>query len=285
VRRFGGAELPSLSADASLTVDLPTMGGATAATSQELWDGSTVGLVRVSAWSRPLLGFSIFGGWDSGTRGVALYPAPADTVDPPAIPGPDAHPRFAERTAVRLGARFAWRGLELSGARVTLETDSLPLLGLPMDEEGQVMAPVERTGLELTGHLPIPFVPEGFALAGAVTLWDEPARYLPERSYRAGFVFHDDFLPTGNLEVWGALGVEGRDPMLVPFADPEAPEEAFVTVPFYQSWYGFIQARVLTVRIYVAWDNFCIRRNNQDFPDRVLPITRATYGVRWTLFD
>jgi hypothetical protein len=285
VRRFGGGNLPSLSADAALTVDLP-VGGLTAATSQELWEGSTVGIVRVNGWSRSVFGFSVFGGWDSGTRGVALDPAPADTTDPPVAPVQIPNHRFHERTAVRLGARFAWRGVELTGARVTLKTDSLPLLRLPMDEEeGQVMAPIERTGFELTGHLPIPWVPEGFALAGSLTLWDEPARYLPERSYRAGFVFHDSFLPTGNLEVWGALGVEGRDPMPVPFADLESPEEAFLTVPFYQSWYAFIQARVLTVRLYVAWDNFSIRRNNQDFPDRVLPITRATYGVRWTLFD
>ena len=128
---------------------------------------------------------------------------------------------------------------------------------------------------------------DGFALTGAVTLWDEPARYLPERSYNAAIVFHDVFLPSGNLEVWGSLGVEGRDPMQVPLPDPDQPPESgsVSTVPFYQSWYGFVQVRVLTVRIFVGWDNFTVRRNNQDFPARELPLTRATYGVRWTLFD
>jgi hypothetical protein len=286
VRVFNGTDLPSLSGDASLTLDLP-VGGVTGATSQEQWDGATVGLVRVSAWTRPLLGLSLFGAWESGTRGVALHPPPPAIPDEPEpfVPEPDPIARFHERTATRLGASFGWRGLELYGARVSLEADSLPLLGLPMDEGGVIMDPIARTGVEVAGRIPIPFVPDGFALTGSATFWDEPARYLPERSYHAGLAFHGVFMPSGNLEVWGALGVEGRDPMIVPVADPQVPEEPVTTVPFYQSWYGFIQARVLTVRLYLAWDNFSIRRNNQDFPGRLLPITRATYGVRWTLFD
>jgi hypothetical protein len=42
---------------------------------------------------------------------------------------------------------------------------------------------------------------------------------------------------------------------------------------------------VVTVRVFVAWENFTIRRNLQDFPDRVLPITRASYGIRWDLWN
>jgi hypothetical protein len=40
---------------------------------------------------------------------------------------------------------------------------------------------------------------------------------------------------------------------------------------------------VVTVRIFIRWDNLSIRTNNQDIPGRVLPRTRAMYGVRWTL--
>jgi hypothetical protein len=81
--------------------------------------------------------------------------------------------------------------------------------------------------------------------------------------------------------VWGSVGVEGRDPMIVPLADGDLP----ATVPFYQSWKAFVQVRVLTVRLFVAWENFTVRRANQDFPGRVLPIFRAHYGVRWTLWN
>ena len=73
--------------------------------------------------------------------------------------------------------------------------------------------------------------------------------------------------------------------MLVAVADPELPDAVPATVPFYQSWHGFVQVRVQMFRIFVSWENVTIRRNNQDFPGRVLPITRATYGVRWSLFD
>jgi hypothetical protein len=287
VRLFNGTDAPSLSSDASLAIDFPTVGGVTGSISEEIWEGAWVGLLRASAWTRPVLGFSLFGGWESGTRGMALYPPPPPIppVTQDVVPEPDPGVRFAERTAVRLGASFAWRGLELTGAQVTLETDSLPLLGLPMDQAGVIMDPIERTGVEVAGRLPIPFAPDGFALTGSATFWDEPARYLPERSYQAAIAFHDVFMPSGNLEVWGALGVEGRDPMIVPVADPEFPSEPTATVPFYQSWYGFVQVRVQTVRLYLAWDNFTLRQFNQDFPHRLLPITRSTYGVRWTLFD
>ena len=289
LRLFGGNDVPSTSVDLSVVADLPAVGGVTVGTSQELWDGASVGLVSVGAWSSPFLGLSVFGGWESGTRGVVLYPVPPEIPELPArfVPEPDPGVRFTDRKAARVGASFAWRGSGLSGALVMLETDSLPLLGLAMDENGTVVAPIERTGIELSGRTRLPFMSDGFALTGAVTLWDEPARYLPERSYHAAIVFHDVFLPSGNLELWGSLGVEGRDPMQVPLPDPDQPPDpgSLSTVPFYQSWYGFVQVRVLAVRIFVGWENFTVRRDNQDFPGRVLPLTRATYGVRWTLFD
>jgi hypothetical protein len=69
----------------------------------------------------------------------------------------------------------------------------------------------------------------------------------------------------------------------------EAPEgeEGFVygRVPFYQNWYARLQLRIVTVRIFMGWDNFTIRRDLQDFPGRLLPITRAFYGIRWTMWN
>ncbi|HIC54621.1 MAG TPA: hypothetical protein EYO97_12380 [Gemmatimonadetes bacterium] len=57
------------------------------------------------------------------------------------------------------------------------------------------------------------------------------------------------------------------------------------TVPFYQNWYGRIQIRIVTVQIFIGWDNFIRRRNLQNFPGRVLPITRTWYGLRWTMWN
>ena len=69
--------------------------------------------------------------------------------------------------------------------------------------------------------------------------------------------------------------------------DEETEEERLVlpSVPFYQSWYARLQVRVVTVRVFIGWENLAVRRNLQDFPERVLPATRAFYGIRWTLWN
>ncbi|MDE2772302.1 MAG: TonB-dependent receptor plug domain-containing protein [Gemmatimonadota bacterium] len=289
LRLFGGGDLPSVSGDLSVSAELPRWGGVNAETSRERWDGEGVGLSRLRAWTRPVLGLSAFGNWEEGTKGAPLYPLPPESPDPAAPPDVEPPPspaalRFHERRATRWGARFQWAGVELAAARVSLETDSLPVLGLPMDREGAVLDGIERTGLELFARTRVPFVSDGFALTGALTLWDEPARYLPRRSYQAAITFHDVFYPSGNLEIWATIGAEGRDPMPVPVEEPGA-AGSLATAPFYQSWFAFIQVRVQTFRLFVAWDNFTIRRNNRDFPGRGLPLTRSIYGIRWTLFD
>jgi hypothetical protein len=159
-----------------------------------------------------------------------------------------------------------------------------------MDRDGLVLPGIERTGLELSGRVPLPLLPDGFAFTGALTLWDDPARYLSERSYQAWFVFHNQYKESGNLEVWGRLGVEGRGNLIVPLADPALPPSgdeppAPLTQPFYQSWNALIQVRIVNLRLFVGWQNFSVRRNNQDFPDRILPIFRSYYGVRWILWN
>jgi hypothetical protein len=115
--------------------------------------------------------------------------------------------------------------------------------------------------------------------------WTDSWPYLPRRVYNAGLVFHKEFLATGNFELWWTLAVRGRDPMLVRLHPTGAvPEETLVQVPFYQNWYGRIQARILTVRLFINWENWAIRRNLQDYPGRLQPATRATYGIRWNLW-
>jgi hypothetical protein len=57
------------------------------------------------------------------------------------------------------------------------------------------------------------------------------------------------------------------------------------SVPFYQNWYARMQVRIVTVQIFIAWDNFSRRPELQHYPGRVLPITRTMYGIRWTMFN
>ena len=291
-RWFGGEPLPSHALDLSATVDLPLIGGASGSLSREAWDGEDATLQRLTAWTRSVGGISLFGSRESGQRGAILYPLSSEIPSDPdstAKPEPAPTHRLTDRTATRFGGTLAWRGLGISAARLKLETDSLPLLGLPMDRDGMVLPGIQRTGYEVTGQLPLSFALEGLSFNGSFTRWDEGARYLPKRTYQGGFVFHDTYLPTGNLELWGSIGVEGRDPMQVPVADPAlgapADEAEPATIPFFQSWYGLIQVRVLQLRISVSWENFTIRRNNRDFPGRSLPFFRAHYGIRWYLWN
>jgi len=292
VRMFGGSPTPSNAIDVSAVAEVPKLGGAEASISRESWGGEGAVITRFTAWSRPVAGVSLFGSRESGRRGAVLYPRPprAPATSDSEAPEPESVPghRLTDRASLRVGATLAWRGIEVSAARVMLDTDSLPVLGLPMDRDGVVMPGIERTGFEVATQFPLSFLLNGLSLSSALTVWDEGARYLPKRAYQAGLVFHNRYLPTGNLEVWGSLGVEGRDPMLVPVGDPALPEPVSgevlpVTVPFSQSWYALIQARVLQLRVFVAWENFTVRRNNQDFPGRMLPIFRAHYGIRWHL--
>ena len=75
--------------------------------------------------------------------------------------------------------------------------------------------------------------------------------------------------------------------MALPLLDPEADplDQTLLTVPWYQSWYGRLQVRVVTVHVFIMWENFTVRQENQDYPGRLLPATRALYGVRWSLWN
>lgn len=291
-RRFGGDPLPSARIDARAGAHLDAVGGFAAEVDRASWPEVATGVRRLRGWTRPVLGLSAFGSWESGTAGArpgpVQGPPPADTLAGDDLqPGGDpAEPPFhlSERTATRLGAQWAWRGFALSGALLDLEVDSLLPLGLETDRGTPPVAGGERSGWEVWGRLPLPL--EGLSFQGSLQQWDEGWSYMPRRVYHGAFLFHDTFLESGNLEWWWTLGVRGHDPMTVrqvAGAGADGPELA--TVPFYQNWYVRMQLRIVTVRIFIGWENFTVRRDLQNYPGRLLPITRAVYGIRWTLWN
>ena len=298
LRLFDGSGQLDRQVEADASVAHPRYGGASAQWRQSAWDGGSAARLSAQAWTAPLLGLSAFAGIDRGAAPV-LRPEPfqgtplaPDVVPPFPLPeseDPDLTPGRVERDALRLGGRFAWRGLEVGAAWRRVEADSSHATGLPMDSVRAVVGPEgARTALEAWLRLPIPIL-EGLALRGWAVRWDSvdaPDPYRPTLSYDAALSFHDVFLPTGNFELLVDVGVEGRDPMNVfaasdPLADPPTPPVA--VVPFQQSWYARLQMRIVTVHAFVRWENFTLRDRNQDFPERLLPRTRTTYGVRWTL--
>ena len=326
VQKNTGVGIPGTSAFLELSGDLDRVGGIAGEVEWEDWGKETVSRNRIRAWTAPYLGLSVFAERGSGTWGLPYLPdrplsppdslpgegdpPPADTV-PQVLPGP----RFAEHEGTRFGASYSWRGLSLAGARVSITSDSLFLLGLPSDRDGAVRPGGTRKGFEVSGRVPL--YPKGFSLVGSYQWWDQaegvlgsprdslgqgvpgpeeplpdeemPWRYLPRRTYEGRIAFHDTFYPTGNLEVWFDLGVNGRDAMVVPFSEEvESGLETYTVptmVPFSQSWFVRLQLRVVSVRLFIMWENFTGRQRNQDFPGRVLPYSRSLYGVRWTMWN
>ena len=109
--------------------------------------------------------------------------------------------------------------------------------------------------------------------------------YLPRRLWQGALSYHRTFLESGNLEVRADIGVQGRDGMALPMRGGGLSADALATVPFYQSWYARLQLRIVTVRVFVLWENFTFRDANQDYPGRLLPRSRTLYGVRWVMWN
>ncbi|MEX0980006.1 MAG: hypothetical protein WDZ89_02865, partial [Gemmatimonadota bacterium] len=269
-------------------------GGVEGALEREAWaGGETATGYRLKGWTPALLGVSLFGSIESGRRGM---PLPALAELPPEL----GDVLFTDRSATRIGAAFDVGALALAGAWIRMEADVLAPLGFAAERPGEpvgggerprnglVTPGGERTGFEVSGNVPLLLL-DGLSATGSAHFWndEEVWRYLPRRSYDARIAFHDVFLPTENLEVWADVGVRGRDPMAVPIEGDTNPwlDTNLVTVPFDQSWFLRLQIRVVTVRVFVDWENITIRQRNQDYPDRLMPYTRTTYGVRWSLWN
>ena len=272
----GGAHASAGSLDGSLRV--------------ERWVGQYVMAWRARIETAPLKGFSLFASYDDGETGapfVSEYEEylQSQRVGPPLQPEPieKPRPRFTSRTGIRAGGSFSWRGLHVSGAWLSMEADSLRPLGLALDSVAITVAGGERMGFEATARIPLPI--PGFALDAAVQAWDDDLAYLPRRLWDGALTYHRIFKESQNLEVWGALGLTRRDPMpigiLEPGGDPTVPN--LVVVPLLEDWYTYVQVRIVTLNLFIRWENIRGKSDNIDFPDRQQPRYRALYGVRWTM--
>jgi hypothetical protein len=255
--------------------------------SRAAWEGRDVIAYSGTAWLTPLPGVTVFGSWDDGT--YAARTAPLLDVTPRPVPPdtastPPPAPAFqtAERRVLRAGGSLTAFRTTLAAAALRTEADLQMPLGLELDRGAPIVPGGTREGVEFWGSLPTPWA--SLRLEGSYQVWDDDAPYLPKEIYRGAFVFRKTYLESGNFELWWTLGVRGHDPMEV-FVPSDGGGAGLATVPFYQSWYGRIQARILTVRLFFGWENFTIRRNLQNFPDRVLPVTRSFFGLHWELWN
>ena len=274
----GGARASVASLDGSLRI--------------ERWDARYATSWRARIETVPLIGFSLFASYEDGATGapfVSEYEGYLRSLrpGPPAQPGPieEPRPRFTNRTGIRAGASLSWRGLNLSGAWLSMETDSLRPLGLALDPDGISSPGGDRIGFEATASIPMPFPISGFVLQGAVQAWDDDLAYLPMRLWDGALAYHGIFKESRNLELWGGLGMTSRDPMpigiLASGGDPTVPD--LIVVPRSEEWYIHVQVRIVTLNLFVRWENVRRKADNIDFPDRRQPQARTLYGVRWLL--
>ncbi|TVR63815.1 MAG: Plug domain-containing protein [Gemmatimonadales bacterium] len=291
---------------------IPGWVGASGSVERQGWaDESGINL-HGRIWTRPVGGLSFFVEGESGSRAVPYFVAPLPPPDPQPENGPEngeeddhtgedpdpeepvdepeprAPPRFDESTAFRVGGEFRRGGLTLGAAFLAVEPDSLRPTGLPFDREGVTLPGTRRTGVEFHGRVPLTRLLDGLALTGQGQIWDEAEgwSYGPEKNWDVALRYHNVFFDTRNLEIWGDVGMRGRGAMWVPEAGGMGGGlDALQRVPVNQAYYARIQARVVSARIFIQWENLSFRRENQDIPGRILPQTRAMYGVRWTLWN
>jgi hypothetical protein len=287
-RLFPDDDLPSRRLDAAGGYAGPLFGAAARA-HHASWGGEGLFGYGASGWLGPLAGVTLFGSAESGSYGGRTGPVLDErplAVVPAAPPVPPDVPGFAvaDRTVFRVGAQLARFGVTLAVAGVRVESDVQLPLGTELDRGSPVVPGADRNGIEAWASVPTPW--RSLRLEGSYQQWDEPGPYLPEQIYKAAFVFHRVYLESENFELWWSVGVRGHDPMLVFVPDDgQGGSGGLTTVPFFQTWYGRIQARIVTVRLFLGWENFTVRRNLQNFPDRLLPITRSFFGLRWDLWN
>jgi len=258
----------------------------------ERWEGVGVSSWRARAVSRALAGVSLFASYEDGTRGAPYVPEfeqylrsffPVAPMSPSAVvPLERPAARFTTITGLRAGATLALGSAKVSGARVITESDTFRPLGLPLDRGGPVLDGGKRSGYEFVASVPLPV--RGFGVNGSFQAWDQESIYLPKRSWEGATTYHGLFKETGNLEVWGTVGVTGRDSMPLPIFSVEGdPTSELARAPILRYWFAFVQVRVVTVSLFVRWENLTGKPDNFDYPDRLQPRFRTLYGVRWTM--
>ncbi|MEJ2541551.1 MAG: hypothetical protein P8188_16560 [Gemmatimonadota bacterium] len=270
---------PFLRTDVDAAVASERWGGVAGYLGLDTGDDNGGVITGLSAWTGSVVGLSAYASLDQGERGwvPSLAAALGRIPDSLAV----APLTGSDRSALRIGGRFELGPVTLDGAWLRTEIDSVLPLGNGVDRGTVAYAGDEATGFEVSGRVGL--WPRGLAVEGSLQKWDSEGFYRPERIYRGGLTFNRMFYPTGNLEFNAGVLVEGRDPMLLPLESPEGIGPA--RVPFYQSWNAHLLIRVVTVRLFVRWENLFLRANNQDLPGLLLPTTRVMYGVRWTLWN
>lgn len=211
----------------------------------------------------PLAGLAAFAEATGGRVGV---PFRANLADP----------LLHRSRSVRAGAEFSRWGLHLGGAVARIEADSVPGLGVAFDTLGPYAGPDNQV-LDVVVRVPTGWKPLWFEGSYTRVLDDVETLYVPDELRRGAIVYHQLPLPSGNLEIYARLEHWRRGAMLAPDAAGNV-----VTVPRNGQYDFYLQIRVVSVRTFLRWHNFTLRREQYDLPLHAFPIQRIYYGVKWS---
>jgi hypothetical protein len=246
------------------------------------------------------LGASVFGEYTGGRRGAPppmMRPAPLppepDTTDvepPPPPPLPVEAPTsiISERSGWRAGVAMKL-GNRASGSLsyIALDQDFARPFGLPFDTAGAPSRVEQARGLEAYGRLVI--VPRWLAIESWINDWQQSAGwvYMPPRSWRTALEMHAVPLESGNLEILARFEAAQRGAVLVyepSRAGLEAGDPGVVPIPAHTVFNGYLQIRIIDVRIFLRWEDLTQQRI-EELPGREVRGQRIMYGVKWNLWN
>ncbi|HEX5724199.1 MAG TPA: hypothetical protein VFX98_01965 [Longimicrobiaceae bacterium] len=245
--------------------------------------------IEGAARAGPFGGFSLLGGFATGSRGIAFRrdstillntiggiagPPALDTVRVPVQLYRVVQPSLA---ALRAGAEWARGRVRAGAAYVLHDPDEVAPFGLSFDRGAEPVEGGAASGVEAYLSVPVWF-PE-LRLDAWYTRWLDAADrpFLPEQQGWAALEFHDVYR-AGNFEPTLRVEMVARDGALL--LDPATGVPLGVT-PRYALFNFYVQVRILDVRIFYRLENLANRNQAQDVPGFFLPGTRALYGLRW----
>ena len=240
----------------------------------DYWLDRKVSSFGIHAVTFPLLGISLFGSYEDGTVGSPFL---GETEGSQVIGG--GLQGFTKRKGSRFGANFSWNGVDVSAASLSFEADSLRPLGLALEQRAVSLEGGVQNGFEVGITLPLPI--PGFGVSGSSQIWQEESSYLPKRIWEGALTYHGVFKESENLEIWGKAGMIGRDSMFL--RTLELNSNQLTKVASLERWFAYMQVRIVTVNIFVRWENMRGKIDNYDFPNRKQPRFRTMYGIRWIL--
>ncbi len=253
--------LPGTTAEADADLSLPwlRLGGFAR---WEDWGGAAATSWGGRAALGPVLGFEPFIQATGGEVGIPFQP----------------EARLHASGSLRVGASFRRWGLGLGASLLRVDADSVPGLGLPFEGAAGPFPGLDNDLLEVSVRLPTGFEPVWLEGTYTRALDAVAAPYRADEAWRGGVVYHHLPLESGNLEFFARLEHWRRGSMLVPG------EGGLVTVPRIGQYDFYLHIRVITVRAFLRWENFTLRRENYDLPGHLFPVQRIYYGVKWTFF-